>query len=269
MDASQLLKRGTLWLIATGAVAFQVSSCDFSLLPPTVPANGTAVGSTVPNSAPSAVPRVVPSKVAVTRFSSCRQFFARGEAPAVPKTPLLRELCHDAFAILHSGKTRTPVFVAERLNRKAIRNADEERTDRFFADARLPKAERTELDDYKGSGYSQGHMAPAADMPTPTAMAQSFSLANMVPQNAKQNRDSWAKIERETQHYAARAKGDVFVITGPVLNGTSITIGENRVRVPSATLTSWSMTQRLAGLGPIGSRIRTRHTRGHQSPMPS
>ena len=72
-------------------------------------------------------------------------------APAVPDAPLLRELCYDAFAVLHSGHTRTPVFVAQRLNRQLVQDADEKRTDKFFADARLPRVERAELSDYKGS----------------------------------------------------------------------------------------------------------------------
>ena len=168
-----------------------------------------------------------------TRFAACPQFFAQGIAPAVPSAPKQRELCYEAFAILHSGETRTPVFVAERLNRQSILDADEKRGDRFFADARLPRAERAELSDYKGSGYARGHMAPAGNMPTPAAMAQSFSLANMVPQSQKQNSGPWAKIEKDTRHYASRAKGDVFVITGPVFDVSSGTIGENQVRVPS------------------------------------
>jgi endonuclease G len=167
------------------------------------------------------------------RFKACPQFFARGIAPAVPSAPQQRELCYEAFAILHSGETRTPVFVAERLNRQSILDADEKRGDKFFADARLPRAERAELTDYKGSGYARGHMAPAGDMPTPAAMAQSFSLANMVPQSQKQNSGPWAKIEKDTRHYASRAKGDVFVITGPVFDQSSTTIGANQVRVPS------------------------------------
>ena len=174
-----------------------------------------------------------PGALAGAQFAGCRHFFAGGVAPAVPDAPLLRELCYDAFAVLHSGHTRTPVFVAQRLNRELVQDADEKRTDKFFADARLPRAERAELSDYKGSGYSRGHMAPAGDMPTPTAMAQSFSLANMVPQNAKQNSGPWAKIEKDTRQYALRAKGDVFVITGPVFAPGAQTIGANQVVVPT------------------------------------
>ena len=174
-------------------------------------------------------PLIVPHP---TSFAECRQFFAEGRPPVVAPRPALRELCYAAFAVLHSGETKTPVYVAQRLNRKSIEDADERRADKFFADARLPAAERAELEDYKRSGYSRGHMAPAGDMPTPSAMAQSFSLANMVPQNAQQNGGSWAKIEQDTRKYALRAKGDVYVITGPVFESKAPTIGEGRVQVP-------------------------------------
>ena len=168
-----------------------------------------------------------------TSFAPCPQFFAQGKPPAVASGPHLRELCYEAFAVLHSGETKTPVFVARRLNRQSIEDADEKRATKFFADARLPRRERAELEDYKGSGYSRGHMAPAGDMPTPTAMAQSFSLANMVPQNAQHNGGAWAKIEQDTRHYVRRATGDVYVITGPVFTEGSPRIGNNGVMVPT------------------------------------
>ena len=47
-------------------------------------------------------------------------------------------------------------------------------------------------------------------------MAQSFSLANIVPQAPMNNRKAWAGIERATRKYVMRAAGDVFVITGSV-----------------------------------------------------
>ena len=210
------LRRAAVWLAAAGAVAFQATSCGF-----------------LPESRPPSIERP-PVATASTGFSGCRQFFANGVTPKVAKAPLQRELCFDAFAVLHSGQTKTPVFVAQRLSRQSTQDAQgEKRTNRFFADARLPRAERAELSDYKGSGYARGHMAPAGDMPNATAMAQSFSLANMVPQNQKQNSGAWSKIEQDTRRYVMRAKGDVFVITGPVFGPGSPSIGANQVRVPT------------------------------------
>ena len=93
-----------------------------------------------------------------TSFAQCPQFFANGTPPAITPRPQLRELCYEAFAVLHSGTTKAPVFVAQRLNRRLIEDADEKRAKRFFADARLPSGERAELEDYKNSGYSRGHL---------------------------------------------------------------------------------------------------------------
>ncbi len=54
-------------------------------------------------------------------------------------------------------------------------------------------------------------MAPAGDMPTAQAMAQSFSLANMVPQASEHNRGVWAKsVEMATRNHVRRADGNVF-----------------------------------------------------------
>jgi endonuclease G len=169
-------------------------------------------------------------------FSQCPQFFAGGVPPSVPALQARgpRALCFDAFAVMYSGTSKTPVYVAERLNRAQLIDAkDEERTNRFYEEARLPSADRSHLNDYKGSGFDRGHMAPAADMPTAQAMAQSFSLANMVPQAPVNNRKSWAGIEKATRKYAMRADGDVYVISGPVFDAHPSTIGAGNVAVPT------------------------------------
>jgi len=173
---------------------------------------------------------------AATSFTDCPQFFAQGKPPIVKPSPTHRALCYDAFAILHSGESKTAVYVAQKLNRASVADADEKRKDKFFADARLPEAERATLEDYRKSGWSRGHLAPAGDMPTVQAMAQSFSLANMVPQAAKHNGGAWANsVEHATRKYAGRATGDVFVITGPVYEPSikqSSGIGPGQVRIP-------------------------------------
>jgi endonuclease G len=109
-----------------------------------------------------------PAGSLATGFSHCRDFFPGGEPPALQVQPQQRELCFSAFAVLHSGQTKTPVFVVERLNRQLLAQGQGlQRSDKFYADARLPSAERAELDDYRRSGYSRGHMAPAGDMYSP------------------------------------------------------------------------------------------------------
>lgn len=165
-------------------------------------------------------------------FADCPQFFANGHPPAL-KGEKLRELCYSHFAVLHSGATRTPLFSAEKLTAADVQaSAEETRTNKFFADARLPSAERAELEDYEGSGFDRGHMSPAGDQPDDTAMAQSFSLANMVPQAPHNNRGPWASFEKSVRKYVAKANGPVYVITGPVFEGNQQRLN-SRISVPA------------------------------------
>ena len=176
-----------------------------------------------------------PVFAASTGFDQCLQVFANNTPPVVQNHSDLkpRALCFSGFAVLHSGKSHTPIYSAERLNRQLLLNAKhKKRTNKFFADARLPRAERAELEDYRDSGLDRGHMAPAADMATEESMAQCFSLANMVPQAPINNRKTWAGIEKATRKYVMRAAGDVFVITGPAYDSAHATIGSNGVWIP-------------------------------------
>ena len=169
-------------------------------------------------------------------FETCLNFFPNRTPPIISDTSrlLARDLCFDAFAVLHSGTRKTPIYAVERLTPEQLIDAqDEVRTNRFFADARLRAVERASLEDYKGSGFDRGHMAPAGDMPDAKAMAQSFSLANMVPQAPENNRGVWAKVvEKNTRQYVKRTRRTVYVYTGPVYSTSFRSIGQNGVRVP-------------------------------------
>lgn len=179
-------------------------------------------------------PRAVSGESYVqTSFTSCTHFFPGQQPPIVPAGRALRELCFASFAVLHSGQWKTPVFVAQRLNRQMLSQAASiQRTDRFYEEARLPSSERAVLADYRASGYSRGHMAPAGDMHNDEAMAQSFSLANMVPQIQRHNAGAWGRIEEDTRKYVRRAQGDVYIFTGPVYSENPATIGDGRVAIP-------------------------------------
>jgi len=222
------------------AVAAAVQAPGCSLQPYQAPATRPGVATTTRPPAPSQTSPSAQAQPPATSavagdFARCAEHFP-GRPPAVTWPGRQRALCFDSFAVLHSGESKTAVYTVERLTRTSVDAAKSiKRTDRFYPEARLPSADRAQLADYVGSGYDRGHMAPAGDMPTDAAKAQSFSLANMVPQAPELNQRAWSQIEQATRKYAARAPGDVFVFTGPAFDQRPRTIGPGRVWVPSHT----------------------------------
>ena len=167
---------------------------------------------------------------------ACPNLFADGRVPVVTNPKLAVRavpLCFDAFAVLHSGVTRTPLYAAEHLTRESVADARAvARDDSFHEEMRLPADARASLEDYVRSGFDRGHLAPAGDMPTLSAQAESFSLANIVPQNRVLNRGLWADIEEGTRRLATR-RGSIFVVTGVVFSGDSVQQIKGGVLVPT------------------------------------
>ena len=170
-------------------------------------------------------PKATAPSETVLSTSRCPQHFAASVPPAVTNVKLqsrTQKLCYEAFAVLHSGISRTPLYSAEYLTRERITAADAlNRIDSFHAETALPAADRAELSDYARSGYDRGHMAPNADMPTRTAQAESFSLANMVPQVHANNAGIWAGMEQAMRRLATD-QGQVYVVSGPAFLGSDI-----------------------------------------------
>ncbi|QAY86904.1 DNA/RNA non-specific endonuclease [Pseudomonas arsenicoxydans] len=172
-------------------------------------------------------------------FEGCADLFPAAKPinmATVPATMNPLALCSDNFAVLYSQTSKTPLVVVERLTAAQLQDAKgEERTNQFYADPRIPKGGRAELSDYRSQhpAMDRGHQSPAADAPSPHAMAQSFALSNMVPQDPTNNRKIWSKVESDVRKFAKRADGDVFVFTGPLFDSGHTTIGDNKVWVPT------------------------------------
>jgi endonuclease G len=164
-------------------------------------------------------------------------YFAGNAAPVVLNSELARktrEIGFEAYAVLHSGLSRTPVWSAEHLTASQVDAARTiKRKNAFHAEAALPADERAELSDYIHSGFDRGHMSPSGDMPTPSAQQESFSLANMIPQNPNNNQNLWQGIEEATRN-AAVSQGELYVVTGPLFEGASLERINGRVLVPTA-----------------------------------
>ncbi|AJK46522.1 DNA/RNA non-specific endonuclease [Burkholderia plantarii] len=177
------------------------------------------------------------SIAASVHAASCSQFSPSGLEPELTNPKMVRQarlLCYSDFEVLHSGITHTPLWSAEHLTAAHLADAKGEvRTNRFFAEARLPAGEGATLADYRRSGFDRGHMSPAGDRWNDAAMAESFSLANMIPQNPQNNRRLWAHVEEAVRAMAMR-DGEAYVVTGPMFHGSELqTIGANRVIVPT------------------------------------
>ncbi|MFM0322321.1 DNA/RNA non-specific endonuclease [Caballeronia glebae] len=169
--------------------------------------------------------------------SDCPQFSPNGQAPVVVNSKMrasTQEVCYTDFTLLHSGITKGPLWSAEHLTASSVDQAkNNTRTNRFFVDKRLPSDESAQLSDYKKSGYDRGHMSPAGDRASKKGMAESFSLANIVPQDPSNNRRIWSRIEQAVRRLTEDS-GEAYVVTGPLFSGRQLqTIGESRVFVPT------------------------------------
>lgn len=173
---------------------------------------------------------------AQAQTSACLPIFHEKTAPVLTRPALQAStvgLCFEAFAVMYSGVSRTPLWSAEHLSRDSLERAREvKRDDSFHAEAALPASYRAELTDYARSGYDRGHMAPAADMPTRQAQHESFSLANIVPQNRHNNQVLWSAIEGATRHLT-NVRGELYVVTGPIFEGDKVERLNGRVFIPT------------------------------------
>ena len=143
-------------------------------------------------------------------------------------------LCRSGFALSHDEDKKAPVWVAQRMTPERLVSRVQ-RSNRFAPDPELPKGKRAELEDYRGSGYDRGHMAPAADMRwSAQAMEESFYLSNMAPQvGPGMNRGIWSEIESSIRTWVAQ-RGELFIYTGPIFETPKVAkIGPNQVAVPT------------------------------------
>lgn len=149
-------------------------------------------------------------------------------------------IIREGYALLHDGNKKVSLWISYHLTKQDLMGTVE-RTDDFRPDTEIPAGQRAELEDYSGSGYDRGHMAPAGDMKrSEKVMSESFFLSNMCPQVAGLNRGKWRILEEKTRDFTQN-KEESWIITGPVFMDTNgdgeedclEKIGPNLVWVPT------------------------------------
>ena len=166
--------------------------------------------------------------------TTCANIYFANTAPDIINiklTKATKELCFKEFVVMHSGVSKTPLWSAEHLTRTML-NGKAVRSNEFHAEERLTHEERAELNDYAHSGYDRGHMSNSADHIEPQANYETFTLANMVPQDHNNNAGLWSHIEGATR-YLAKKDNDIYVVTGPIFIGNNLKRIGGRVLVPT------------------------------------
>jgi len=138
-----------------------------------------------------------------------------------------------AYIVSYNKDTKIPNWVAWHLTGDHS-DGSVGRSNAFYEDEEVPLPRATS-EDYRGSGWSRGHMCPAGDNKWDIeAMNQSFSLINVCPQDASLNSGVWNSIEIDCRNWAKRFQ-DIYIICGPVFyKQDHETIGSNQVYVPEA-----------------------------------
>jgi endonuclease G len=108
------------------------------------------------------------------------------------------------YALSYNSKTNTANWVSWQLNRFWIGAAD--RQDNFRPDDALPDASyKVRPNDYAGSGYDRGHIAPSVDRTRNKAdNSATFLITNMMPQVAELNRCVWGDLEQYCREWVQR-----------------------------------------------------------------
>lgn len=139
-------------------------------------------------------------------------------------------ISHFAYDLAYNELHEQAKWVFYKLDSSRI-NGPISRTDKFKIDP-LIETGSANHNDYRGSGFDRGHLAPAGDMTwSLQAMNESFYYSNMSPQVPSFNRGIWRKLESKVRSWVTDFDS-IYVTTGPVLELNLSSIGEG-VSVPN------------------------------------
>ena len=138
------------------------------------------------------------------------------------------------FTVSFNPNTKLPNWVAYELTAEETDGPWTRKGLRFMPDPDC-KSKQADNNDYRNSGYSRGHLAPAGDMKWDSvAMLESFYFTNCIPQDEALNNGRWNQLEMKARTWA-KEYGCVYVVCGPVFyNSDTLRIGQHHVAVPNA-----------------------------------
>ena len=118
--------------------------------------------------------------------------------------------------ICYNPDWKIPFWVGYRLDADQLKGKANRRGD-FRIDPDLDAGLQATGEDYRGSGFDLGHMAPPSDFRADRlSNSETFLMTNIAPQTPALNRAAWRRIEQEIRLIATPAT-DVWVYTGNIV----------------------------------------------------
>ncbi len=139
------------------------------------------------------------------------------------------------YKICYNYKLKGAKFVAYTLDgNKVDSSLHIKKRPQFYVENQIPVKYRSYPTDYTHSGYDRGHLANHADFDySASAVYQTYSMANIIPQDPKVNRDTWVKAEKY-ERAVAKSIRTISVINGVDYTQTPKRIGKHQIAVPES-----------------------------------
>ena len=164
----------------------------------------------------------------------------------IPKAP--RILHRVACTIGYDPARREPLWVCYRVDKENVGLKGLTKR-KFVPDPELSREDSAWDEDYRGSGFDRGHMAPFASVRRPSDSrpeVESCYFSNICPQRPNLNRGSWAGLEARIRRWAVQ-HGRVYVMVGPEFGPNPSKVPSGRVAIPEAF---FMVVARMADDGP-------------------
>ncbi|MEM9000166.1 MAG: DNA/RNA non-specific endonuclease [Bacteroidota bacterium] len=138
---------------------------------------------------------------------------------------------HKYFTLSYREPFEQAEWVAYELKKEHL-TLDDRKRPYFVVDPKVA-SKSADWRNYKRSGFDRGHLCPAGDRRfSIAAYNETFYTSNITPQRNDFNAGIWNRLERKVRQWC-KTHGDLYVITGGVLQEGLIQIGEEGVDVPN------------------------------------
>ena len=173
------------------------------------------------------------------------EFFTYGGLPTGKDVQVLYNL---GFITGYSNTLKNPLWTCYRLGNAKGRyqETDREKLVKWQRPRSFKVDHRTTAkvshDDYTGSGFQRGHMAPDAAIQAQygqLALLDTYLMSNISPQHGDLNQGIWEELESYVRKTLSQDDTqdkeihDVFVITGPIFTEGQTEILDSGVPVPT------------------------------------